>query len=114
VELYQRVYAWTSCAAGSLAFLAAILWYAHSWNDGLEIPPVPPDDLTDLDALFGLVRASILFDYGVPLLCGPGLLFGLAAWKHPVSKVGLLLATVALFLYLFYVWRCTLMVHGAN
>ncbi len=114
MPLFQRAYAWISGAAGACAFLIAALWYARIWDDGLQVPPPLPDDLTDLDALFSLQRAGILFQFGVPLLSVPAVLFGLLARKHWVSKIGLLLAAIALVLYLVYVRSCAVSVRGVD
>ncbi len=110
MAFYERAYAWISCAAGSVAFFLASVWFARSWNDGLQIPPPLPEELTDLEALFSLQRAAILFELGVPLLCVPAFLFGLLARQHVAAKIGLPLAAGALVLYLVYLRSCLVLI----
>jgi hypothetical protein len=110
VPFFLRAYAWFSAAAGGSALWVAVLWYARSWDGGLQIPPPPPEDPMDLDALYGMNLAGILFEYGLPPLCLMAVVFGVPARKHNAAKTGLFLAAAALILYLAYMRSCRIAV----
>jgi hypothetical protein len=106
MPFFLRAYAWISAATGGFALWVAVAWYARSWHAGLQIPPPPPGDLTDLNSLYSLSLAAALFDYGLPFLCLLASIFGIPARRHLAAKAGLFLAAAALILYLVYLRSC--------
>jgi hypothetical protein len=79
-------------------------------NGGLRVSPPIEDMGLSLELLVGYFVISILFQYGMPLLCIATLFFGFPAKNLLKAKIGIALAFLSLFCYIQFVRGCVQMI----
>ena len=82
---------------GSSAAAIAVAWSLVARDSGLVMPM--PVDVADIETLMALRALAVVFQIGTPALATAGLLFGVAGWREPMGKAGLLCAVFALTIY---------------
>lgn len=79
-------------------------------NGGLTVAP-PIEDLgLSLELVVGYLAISILFQYGMPLLCAVTFCFGFPVKSLWTAKIGIASALLSLFCYVLFVHGCVQMV----
>ena len=82
------------CAAG----LSAV-WMARFWEGGLRFAMLPPDDLTEFDALMSNVLLTELYMFGLPILALMAIAAGTVSCRERTGLVGLALGVAAAVVY---------------
>lgn len=80
---------------GVCAAALSAAWMARFWEGGLRFAMLPPDDLTEFDALMSNVLLTALYMYGVPILVLMALSAGAVARRERIGQIGLALGVAA-------------------
>lgn len=88
--------------AGGFAAALSAAWLVAGWNNAPGYLPEFPQDLSDFAALDSYRAFAGLFVLLQPLLIGVAVLTGLAAWREPAARIGLVFAAAALASRLYF------------
>ena len=92
--------------AGLLALLTGLgaaaistFWLARFWEGGLRFSMLPPDDLTEFDALMSNVLLTELYMFAVPVLSLTAIAAGAVALRERFGQIGFVLGAAAVAVY---------------
>jgi hypothetical protein len=100
----HEIQASIAAVAGACALSGTGLWYWRSWDDGLQIPPLPRGDMLEFTELYRLTLLAVLFQFGTPALDVVACILGLTARNHWAAKAALAMAAVSIAMYAAYIF----------